>query len=210
MLALALAMLGSACSSHGSPAPTTGTTTSNPVVSTPGVTGPVLLGLNKGRAPWPPEQRFLPQRLRAIGLPPLGPEVTRVHLHVNLVVDVEARNVVVPFGVGIDFRNRLLAEIHTHADRGTIHIEAARSRPFTLGMVFDVWGVRFTPDCIGGYRDGGTNTLRVFLDGRPYTRNPTDLLLANEQVIVVAYGTERQLPNPMPARFVYEGKPKPA
>jgi hypothetical protein len=76
--------------------------------------------------------------------------------------------------------------------------------------VFGVWGVRFTPSCIGGYCDDGTNTVRVFLDGQPYQGDPTQLQLANEQVIVVAYGTEQQLPNPMPARFVYEGRPKPA
>jgi hypothetical protein len=206
---LLLALVAAACSSGGNPGTTSGAAMSTPG-ATPVVTGPVLLGLNTGPAPWPPEQRFLPQRLRAIGLPPLGPEVTRIHFHVNLVVDVLGRNVVVPFGVGIDFRKGLLAEIHTHADRGTIHIEAAKAKRFTLGMVFDVWGVRFSADCIGGYCDDGTNTIRVFLDGRPYTKNPADLLLANDQVIVVAYGTAQQVPNPMPARFVYEGTPKPA
>ena len=211
-------LLGAACSSkrNGSGPTSAGDATPRPPVTEPttgptsGSSGPVLLGMNTGPAPWPPGQRFLPQRLRAIGLPPLGPEVTRVHFHVNLVVDVLGRNVVVPFGVGIDFRKGLLAEIHTHADRGTIHVEAARPGRFTLGMVFDVWGVRFTTDCIGGYRNDGTNTVRVFLDGQPYTKNPSDLLLANEQVIVVTYGTAQQVPNPMPARFVYEGKPKPA
>lgn len=208
VLVLVVALLGS-CSSNSNPGPDTEAATSHPGGPSTGFTGTPLIGLNRGPAPWPPEQRFLSQRLRVIGLPPLGPEVTRVHFHVNLVVDIEGRNVVVPFGIGIDFKRLLLAEIHTHAALGTIHVEAAQPRAFTLGMVFDVWGVRFTPGCIGGYCNDGEHTVRVFLDGQPYLRNPINLLLANEQVIVVTYGTARQVPNPMPARFVYEGRPKP-
>ena len=89
-------------------------------------------------------------------------------------------------------------------------VEAVADRDFTLGMVFDVWGVRFSQDCLGGYANAGEDVVRVFVDGGPYEGDFRDLSLADEQVIVVAYGTEKELPDPMPARFVYEGKPKPA
>ena len=221
-LATAVGLLAVACTGSPSTTPTTapisttGKTSvapaTQPSIGQSGLIGTPtpLLGLNTGPAPWPPETKFLSQRLRALGLPPLGPEATDVHFHVNLVITVRGQQVPVPVGIGIDFQRGVLAEIHTHADRGTIHVEAGRPRSFTLGMVFGVWGVRFTPSCIGGYCSDGANMIRVFLDGQPYRSNPTQLELANEQVIVVTYGTEQQIPNPLPARFVYEGKPKPA
>lgn len=233
--ALLIAALGAGCTGSGPEAtggPTTGATsvstsaststatsvatsgstsvpTSQPTPGPSGLMGsPELLGLSEGPAPWPAETRYLPERLQAMGMPPLGRERLRVHFHDNLVVTVHGQRVPIPAGIGI--RGNRLAEIHTHAGAGTIHIEAAQPRDFTLGMVFDVWGVRFTDDCIGGYCADGTNQVRVFLDGQPYDGPVRDLPLTDEQVVVVTYGTEDELLDPMPARFVYEGKPKPA
>jgi hypothetical protein len=44
----------------------------------------------------------------------------------------------------------VFSPIHTHDTSGIVHIESPTVRPFTLGQFFDVWGVRFTSDCIGG------------------------------------------------------------
>ncbi len=216
---MVVAVLGAACS-NGAPAPGTSSTTAATTEPTSGATSAIgttepscdsardLPGVATGPAPWPAEREFLAERLELIDLPPLGPEVVNVHFHLNLVVFVDGQKVKVPVGIGIV--DGTLAEIHTHAGRGTIHVEAAEPRNFTLGQVFDVWGVRFTPDCLGGYVSNGGDRLRVFLDGRPYEGDPTQLPLADEQVVVVTYGTEEELPDPMPARYVYEGKPKPA
>jgi hypothetical protein len=214
--AVVLAVLAAACSSE-SPPGTDGSPASGPAVgpppasSTGEATSPAaaLPGLNTGLAPWPPESAHLAQRLRAIGLPPLGPEVLRVHFHVNLVVYVHGQQVPVPVGIGIQTQPLALAEIHTHTGSGTIHVEAARPRHFTLGMVFDVWGVRFTATCLGGYCQDSPDRIRVFVDGHPFDADPIQLDLGDGQVIVVAFGAEDELPDPMPARFVYEGPPQP-
>ena len=214
--AVVLALLSAACASGSAPR-TAGLSASQPAVGSPPAspTGeapnppPAPSGLNTGPAPWPPETAHLDQRLRALGLPPLGPEVTRVHFHVNLVVFVHGRQVPVPVGIGIQLRPLKLAEIHTHSGSGTIHVEAARPRHFTLGMVFDVWGVRFTGTCLGGYCRSVPDRIRVFVDGHPFDGDPTQLDLADGQVIVVVFGAEDQLPDPMPARFVFEGPPQP-
>jgi hypothetical protein len=204
---LVLGLIAAACSSGpetpASPAPASPTP-----IATVASPSPELDGLNSGLPPWPPETAHLQQRLQTLGLPPLGPEVTRVHFHVNLVVFVHGKQVHVPFGVGIDLRHLKLAEIHTHSASGTIHVEAARPRHFTLGMVFDVWGVRFTATCLGGFCRSGPDRIRVFVDGHPFTGDPTQLDLADGQVIVVAFGTANELPDPMPARYVYEGPPQ--
>jgi hypothetical protein len=211
-IVLAIAALAGGCTgASGTPDATRAGTTRTP--SVPGPSGlvpasPLLPGLDTGPPPWPPERRFLGERLANIGLPRLGREVTRIHFHLDLVVFVHSVPVRVPFGIG--FAGDRLAEIHTHAGRGTIHVEASHPQDFTLGMVFDVWGVRFTPTCLGGLCSSGGDRVRVFLDGRLYRGDPTRLALADEQVVVVTFGTEAELPNPMPARFVYEGRPKPA
>ena len=59
----------------------------------------------------------------------------------------------------------------------------------------------FTKSCIGGYCDSGDQKLRVFLDGKPYTLDPTQLALKQHELIVVTYGTEKQLPKPIPSTY---------
>jgi hypothetical protein len=187
----------------------------------PAATGPpaeagALPGIRTGPTPWPAESAHLAQRMAAMGMPPLGRESVDVHIHQNLVVDVHGGRVRVPLigQVRPGTPRARFAEIHTHGVVGTIHVEAAAIRHYTLGDVFDVWGVRFgwgpTPAdrCLGSYCDDGVDRVRVFLDGRPYPGDPTELELADEQVIVVTYGSPDDLPDPMPSRFRYERPPR--
>ncbi|HEX9375632.1 MAG TPA: hypothetical protein VGB19_05255 [Actinomycetota bacterium] len=169
-----------------------------------------LPGINVGPAPWPPETAHLADRDKLIGLPPLGQEVTEVHFHQNLLVYVHGQREPVPFGVGQDQAAGTLAEIHTHDATGTIHIEAAADRDFNLQMVFDVWGVLLTKNQVGMYRNNGENTIRVFVNGRQYTGDFTRLPLEDKQVIVVTYGTQAEVPDPMPAIFRYSKDPLPS
>ena len=163
-----------------------------------------LSGINTGPAPWPPETANLAARDQAIGLPPLGGEAFEVHFHQNLLVFVNGQRVDVPAGIGQPSPTTL-AELHTHADNGTIHVEAAADRDFNLQMVFDVWGVLFTRNQIGSYRNDAQNKIRVFLNGTEYTKDFTKLPLADKQVIVVTYGTQDQLPAPIPKTFKLDG-----
>jgi hypothetical protein len=210
---------GAAPTTTSGPKTTSGPTTTGPAATGPGtsaqggsVTGPTtsapeLPGLQTRPAPWPSETEHLAQRMALIGMPPLGAEVVTVHIHQNLAVVVHGQDVPVPL---IGQTRRGLAEIHTHAEFGTIHVESAAVRHYTLGDVFDVWGVRFTwgssqaQRCLGSYCDGLEGQIKVFVDGQPFLDDPTQLELANEQVIVVTYGIPDELPDPMPSRFRYE------
>jgi hypothetical protein len=64
-----------------------------------------------------------------------------------------------------------------------------------------VWGVRFTPSCLGGYCAGGDQRLRVYADGKAVNGDPTALTLASHQELVVAFGTAAQLPSPIPSTY---------
>ncbi|HEX9235017.1 MAG TPA: hypothetical protein VF972_01920 [Actinomycetota bacterium] len=63
------------------------------------------------------------------------------------------------FNVAADY----LTSIHTHDATGIIHIESPTPRTFTLGEFFDVWGVRFTASCLGGYCRSSDRALSVFV-----------------------------------------------
>ena len=74
-------------------------------------------------------------------------------------------------------------------------------RTCTLGQFFAVWGVRFTPSCLGGYCATGGHQLRVQADGLAYRGDPTALVLRPHQELVVGFGTAAQLPSPVPSTY---------
>ena len=160
-----------------------------------------LAGLQTGPAPWSPDTAGLAQRLQAIGLPRLSPmEGTVVHIHQHLDLYVDGRRATVPAGIGIDPAVGY-APLHTHDESGVVHVESPTTRSYTLGEFFAVWGVRFTPSCLGGYCAAGGRQLRVYVAGRAYRGDPTTLVLAAHQELVVTFGTAAQLPSPVPSTY---------
>jgi hypothetical protein len=159
-----------------------------------------LPGELTSRAPWPANTPDLRGRLAALGLPALSQEGTVLHVHQHLDVFVAGRHVVVPAGIGIDPDGRFISPIHTHDATGVIHVESPTLRPFTLGELFGVWGVRFDSRCLGGYCTGRGGALRVYANGEPVS-DPQLLELTEHEEIVVTFGTTRQLPRPLPASY---------
>jgi hypothetical protein len=125
-----------------------------------------------------------------------------VHIHQHLDLYVDGRGVPVPAGIGIDPAVGY-APLHTHDPSGVIHVESPTVRTYTLGQFFAVWGVRFTPSCLGGYCAGGGRQLRVYVNGRAYRGNPTNLVLEPHQELVVAFAPAAQLPSPIPSRYQF-------
>jgi hypothetical protein len=158
-------------------------------------------GLQTGPAPWTADTAGLAGRLRAIGVPPLSPmEGAVVHIHQHLDLYVDGRKVTVPAGIGIDPEVGY-APLHTHDDSGVVHVESPTVRSYTLGQVFAVWGVRFTPSCLGGYCAGDGRQLQLYVNGTRYQGDPTTLVLAAHQELVVAFGTAAQLPSPVSSSY---------
>jgi hypothetical protein len=155
-----------------------------------------LPGLLKTEAPWDANAAQSAARASALGLPAEG---TVMHTHANLQIFVHGTAEPVPVNIGIT--NAAIQSLHTHDTSGTVHMESSVARTFTLGEFFDVWGVRFTPSCLGVYCNGGDNTLQVFVNGREQTGDPTQIAMNDQDVIVVTYGTAAELPNPIPSTF---------
>ncbi len=153
--------------------------------------------------PWPANDGAdLRARLAAIGLPALSREGTRLHVHAHLDVFVAGRHVAVPAGIGIDAAGRFIAPLHTHDASGIVHVESPTIRTFTLGELFDVWGVRFGDGCLGGACGSAGRQLRVYAGGRRVAQ-PFRLPLAAHQELVVTYGTRAQLPRSIPSAYTF-------
>jgi len=160
-----------------------------------------LPGLQTSEAPWAPQLSHLEDRLQAIGLPALRREGTALHLHQHLDLFINGKAVSVPPMIGINMVAGFIAPVHTHDGTGVIHIESAIVSRYTLGQFFDIWGVRFTPTCLGGYCNTGAQLLRVYVNGAPVTSNPREIELQDNQEIVITYGTAQELPKPIPSTF---------
>jgi hypothetical protein len=154
-------------------------------------------------APWPAHSRGLVRRLRSLGLPPLRVEGRKLHTHEHLDLYLDGTHVAVPAGVGIgsDSRGPIFSPLHTHDRSGILHVESPTSTTYRLGQFFGVWGVRLTATCIDGDCNGGGRTLRAFLDGTAWHGDPARIPLRRHEEIVLAFGTDAQLPKPIPSSY---------
>jgi hypothetical protein len=152
-----------------------------------------LASLSTGPAPWTPEYQHLPSRLKAINLPLLGAEGSALHIHVHVDIYVNGKVVTVPADIGIPPSGGI-TPVHTHDTSGIIHIESPDAHAtYTLGQLFDIWGVKLTDTSVGSYGDSSTQKLVVYSNGNEVT-NPVNLPFEAHEEIVITYGTTQQIP----------------
>jgi hypothetical protein len=163
-----------------------------------------LPGEMTGKGPWGANDgKALKSRLKAIGLDALPREALKMHIHQRMAMVVNGKFVYLPPGIGIDRNDKFITELHTHDSSGIIHVESPLTRKFTLGEFFDVWGLRFTKDCLGGYCNDGARKVRVWTNGKPVKGDPRKIVLTPHLSIVVAYGTLQSVPKPIPPHFPF-------
>ncbi len=164
-----------------------------------------LPGALKSPPPWPANSEQLQLRLRAIGLPALTAEGRVVHIHQHLDLYVDGKSVEVPGDIGIGPGGTFLSDLHTHASYppGIIHVEASTPSSFSLGQFFAVWGLPLSAKCIGSLCEKGSKQLRTWVNGEELKADPTRIVLAEHQEIVIAYGTAAQLPEPVPSSYTW-------
>lgn len=160
-----------------------------------------LPGIQTGNAPWPAEIEHLAARLQADGLPALSAEGTVLHIHQHLDIFIDGTSTPVAPGFGISEAAGFISPIHVHDTTGILHVESPTVQDFTLGQAFDVWGVKFTADCIGGYCADATKSLKVYSNGNLVEGDPRKLVLASHQEIAIVYGTPEEAPTSTPSSF---------
>lgn len=162
-----------------------------------------LPGIQTDDAPWGAEIPNLPARLKAIGLPALSAEGTTLHIHQHLDIFIDGKTTPVPANIGINQVAGFISDIHVHDGTGVIHVESPTVQTFTLGQFFDIWGVKFTKDAIGGYVVSGEKTLKVYSNGTLYQGDPRELQLQAHQEIVIVYGTDAETPQSIPSSYAF-------
>lgn len=162
-----------------------------------------LQGLQTGNAPWIAEIEHLASRLAADGLPALSAEGTALHIHQHLDLFIDGAPVEVPANIGISQAAGFISPIHVHDTSGIIHVESPTIQDFSLGQFFDVWGLKFTKDCIGGYCANDTKTLKVYSNGNLVEGDPRKLVLAPHQEIAIIYGTAEEAPTTTPSAYTF-------
>jgi len=134
-------------------------------------------------APWNNGVGELQDRLAQVHLDPLAHEALAFHIHQHLDIYVNGKHVTVPALIGIS-DNSFVTEMHIHAPDGVLHVESAKNRPYTLGQFFGEWSVRLNANCLGRY----CGDLHWWVNGKPQTGNPADLIVHAHQEIVIAAG----------------------
>jgi hypothetical protein len=163
-----------------------------------------LASVSESEGPWPAEVTHLKERLTAIHQPALAAEGNALHIHQHLDIFVHGKPLPVPPGIGIhETAPAFISPVHVHDTQGIIHVESPTVETFTLGQFFDIWGVRLSATCVGGYCTDGANTLVVYVNGEKYQGDPRHIELASHQEILIAYGTASEVPNPLPANFAF-------
>ena len=209
---LALAACGGSDSKPSStPTGTTATSAGGPRLGPAFVGMEALPGVLKTPPPWPANAAELQLRLRAIRLPALTAEGQVVHIHQHLDLFVDGKSVPVASDIGIAADRSFISPLHTHEPQkgqppdGIMHVESPTEASFSLGQFFAVWGVRLTVDCIGGRcADAQGRELHTWVDGKPVAGDPTRIVLAEHQEIVIAYGTPDQMPKKVPSSYDFE------
>ena len=163
-----------------------------------------LPGMMTGKAPWGPNDgSTLKPRLKAIGLHALPKEALKMHIHQRMALLVDGQFAPIPPGIGIDANGKFIAELHTHDSSGIIHVESPVNRDYTLGEFFDVWGLRFSSHCLGGYCETAMKHVFVWANGKRVKKNIRNIVLSDHLSLVVAYGTLASVPKPIPPHFPF-------
>jgi len=124
-------------------------------------------------------------------------EGNRIHIHQHLVIFDHGHELTIPPNVGQPMMRRCIYWLHTHTPDGIIHVEAPLDRSFTLGDFFRVWGQPLTKTVAATARADKGTSLKVWVDGKPYAKDPATIPLAAHTDVVIEAGP----PFPAPPRF---------
>lgn len=148
-------------------------------------------GLQETQGPWPPLVEGLEDREKALDLP--APSDTIYHVHAQLKVFVNGKELKVPNNIGVDQGKQFLSSLHSHDEKGIIHMEAVEEYPFTLGQFFTVWGVKFTPTQLGAFKVGNGLILETYVNGKRVP-DGTKVKMKQSDRVVVIFGKPNSAP----------------
>lgn len=126
-----------------------------------------------------------------------------MHNHAKLTIKTNGKSITVPANIGIDdkvYKDHTLDEygmkmpnmpsmpvmapLHTHDTSATIHVESTEVRDYTLGDLFNIWGVTFTSTCIMDKCNDGTKTLKMLVNGQPSFEFRNYIMKDGDEIVI--------------------------
>jgi hypothetical protein len=126
-------------------------------------------------------------------------EYSAMHVHSHVAIFDNGKQIAIPQFIGFapsPGAGGCLYWIHTHDSSGIIHIEAPQLNPpqggpYTLGMLFDIWGQPLQADDVAGI----TGTVTAYVNGMKWNDDPRTIPLGAHQQIVLEIGSPMPPPN---------------
>ena len=128
------------------------------------------------------------------GLTCLAQEGTSLHVHAHVALFDRGKQIQIPRYIGFAPNPQLpgggcLYWIHTHDASGIIHVEAPDLHPpgggpYTLGMLFDIWGQPLGADNIAGFK----GPVTAYVNGAKYDGDLRAIPLSAHQEITLEVG----------------------
>ena len=113
------------------------------------------------------------------------------HLHSHLAIFSNGTQYALPSKIGVTTNCNY--DTHTHDRSGVIHVEAAAAATFTLGQVFDVWGMPLNNTTVGDLTDPSVvvyiNDVDAGTGPQIYTGDIRAIELAPHREITIQIGT---------------------
>ncbi len=134
-------------------------------------------------------------------------EQVTYHVHAHLAIRVEGVEQAIPDDVGR--YEQCFYWLHTHTASGIIHVEAPAPADFTLGQFFAVWRKPLTGQQVADTMVSPGQSVRAFVNGKPWTGSRADIPLENLNVIELQVGVTElpPLPYTFPADFLVSPAP---
>jgi hypothetical protein len=118
-------------------------------------------------------------------------EQLAVHYHAHIDLIYKGQPATIPAQTGIT--GSCFYWMHTHQTTGIVHIEAPKdsaSRQFTLGDFFAVWKQPLDHQQVATFKLKSGDQVKVWVDGKPYTGDPSRVVLKSHTQVVVEIGPE--------------------
>lgn len=125
---------------------------------------------------------------REIALACTSDMATQFHVHTNLEIIDNGASFDIPDNIGV--RSNCMNAIHTHGEKGKIHVEAPVKKDFTLGDFFAVWGRPFSKDQLLDNKADATHQIRVTVNGQE-VNTFENTVLKDDDSIRITYGSKR-------------------
>lgn len=119
---------------------------------------------------------------REIALRSTTDMATEYHIHPELSIFVNGEEVFVPNNLGVT--NVGMTAIHTHDEKGVIHVEAPIKKDFTLGDFFAVWGKNFSSTQLLDKTVDENSEIVVTVNGKKVDTYENTILRDKDKIVI--------------------------